>query len=91
MQFYRKNKDRQQGVRASKLGTDALFAHDKTLDENTKYYINPTGRFVLGGTAADIGLTGRKIICDTYDGIGHHGGGAYNNLDKRENVAAESN
>ena len=63
----------------------------KLLDENTKYYINPTGRFVLGGTAADIGLTGRKIICDTYDGIGHHGGGAYNNLDKRENVAAESN
>ena len=49
----------------------------KLLDENTKYYINPTGRFVLGGPAADTGLTGRKIICDTYGGIGHHGGGAF--------------
>ena len=46
----------------------------RLLDENTKYYINPTGRFVLGGPAADTGLTGRKIICDTYGGIGHHGG-----------------
>ena len=53
----------------------------KLLDENTKYYINPTGRFVLGGPAADTGLTGRKIICDTYSGIGHHGGGAFSGKD----------
>ena len=53
----------------------------KLLDENTKYYINPTGRFVLGGPAADTGLTGRKIICETYGGIGHHGGGAFSGKD----------
>ena len=53
----------------------------KLLDENTKDYINPTGRFVLGGPAADTGLTGRKIICDTYGGIGHHGGGAFSGKD----------
>ena len=53
----------------------------KLLDENTKYYINPTGRFVLGGPAADTGLTGRKIICDTYGGIGHYGGGAFSGKD----------
>ena len=53
----------------------------KLLDENTKYYLNPTGRFVLGGPAADTGLTGRKIICDTYGGIGHHGGGAFSGKD----------
>lgn len=53
----------------------------KLLDENTKYYINPTGRFVLGGPAADTGLTGRKIICDTYGGIGLHGGGAFSGKD----------
>ena len=53
----------------------------KLLDENTTYYINPTGRFVLGGPAADTGLTGRKIICDTYGGIGHHGGGAFSGKD----------
>lgn len=53
----------------------------KLLDENTKYYINPTGRFVLGGPAADTGLTGRKIICDTYGGVGHHGGGAFSGKD----------
>ncbi|MDY3282504.1 methionine adenosyltransferase [Dysosmobacter sp.] len=51
------------------------------LDENTKYRINPTGRFVLGGPAADTGLTGRKIICDTYGGAGHHGGGAFSGKD----------
>ena len=47
------------------------------LDENTKYFINPTGRFVIGGPHGDSGLTGRKIIVDTYGGIGRHGGGAF--------------
>lgn len=47
------------------------------LDENTKYYINPTGRFVIGGPQGDAGLTGRKIIVDTYGGYGRHGGGAF--------------
>ncbi len=51
------------------------------LDENTKYYINPTGRFVLGGPAADTGLTGRKIIVDTYGGYARHGGGAFSGKD----------
>jgi len=51
------------------------------LDENTKYYINPTGRFVVGGPQGDSGLTGRKIICDTYGGYAHHGGGAFSGKD----------
>ena len=51
------------------------------LDDNTRYYINPTGRFVLGGPAADTGLTGRKIICDTYGGYAAHGGGAFSGKD----------
>ena len=51
------------------------------LDEHTKYYINPTGRFVLGGPAADSGLTGRKIIVDTYGGFSRHGGGAFSGKD----------
>ena len=51
------------------------------LDENTRYFINPTGRFVLGGPAADTGLTGRKIIADTYGGYAHHGGGAFSGKD----------
>ena len=51
------------------------------LDENTKYFINPTGRFVIGGPHGDSGLTGRKIIVDTYGGIGHHGGGAFSGKD----------
>ena len=51
------------------------------LDENTKYYVNPTGRFVKGGPAADAGLTGRKIIVDTYGGSAPHGGGAFSGKD----------
>ncbi|RTZ92052.1 MAG: methionine adenosyltransferase [Deltaproteobacteria bacterium] len=51
------------------------------LDEKTKYYINPTGRFVMGGPHADCGLTGRKIIVDTYGGQGSHGGGAFSGKD----------
>ena len=51
------------------------------LDDDTRYLINPTGRFVLGGPAADTGLTGRKIIVDTYGGSAHHGGGAFSGKD----------
>lgn len=51
------------------------------LDEKTKIYINPTGRFAIGGPAGDTGLTGRKIIVDTYGGMGRHGGGAFSGKD----------
>ncbi|MDD6478953.1 MAG: methionine adenosyltransferase [Oscillospiraceae bacterium] len=51
------------------------------IDENTKYFINPTGRFVVGGPQGDTGLTGRKIIVDTYGGVARHGGGAFSGKD----------
>jgi S-adenosylmethionine synthetase len=51
------------------------------IDSNTKYHINPTGRFVIGGPHGDTGLTGRKIIVDTYGGMGRHGGGAFSGKD----------
>ncbi len=51
------------------------------LDSNTKYHVNPTGRFVVGGPQGDCGLTGRKIIVDTYGGMGRHGGGAFSGKD----------
>ena len=51
------------------------------VDSGTKYHINPTGRFVIGGPHGDTGLTGRKIIVDTYGGMGRHGGGAFSGKD----------
>ncbi len=51
------------------------------LDENTNYHINPTGRFEIGGPVGDAGLTGRKIIVDTYGGVARHGGGAFSGKD----------
>jgi len=60
----------------------AVPAH--LLDADTKYHINPTGRFVIGGPMGDTGLTGRKIIVDTYGGMGRHGGGAFSGKDPTE-------
>src|SRR5210317_2057447 len=54
---------------------------DNMVDANTKYFINPTGRFVIGGPVGDCGVTGRKIIVDTYGGMGSHGGGAFSGKD----------
>jgi S-adenosylmethionine synthetase len=54
---------------------------ESMLDEKTKFYINATGRFVVGGPQGDCGVTGRKIICDTYGGVGRHGGGAFSGKD----------
>ena len=51
------------------------------IDRNTKFHINPTGKFVIGGPVGDCGLTGRKIIVDTYGGSAHHGGGAFSGKD----------
>ena len=59
---------------------DAVLPAD-FVDENTKYFINPTGRFVIGGPHGDAGLTGRKIIVDTYGGMARHGGGAFSGKD----------
>jgi S-adenosylmethionine synthetase len=58
-----------------------LVVPQNMVDRNTKYHINPTGRFVIGGPHGDTGLTGRKIIVDTYGGMGRHGGGAFSGKD----------
>jgi len=67
-----------EGVRECIIKT-VIPAH--MLDQNTKYHINPTGRFVTGGPVGDSGLTGRKIIVDTYGGTAHHGGGCFSGKD----------
>lgn len=59
----------------------APIIDESLVDENTKYLVNPTGRFVIGGPVSDSGLTGRKIIVDTYGGFSRHGGGAYSGKD----------
>lgn len=59
----------------------SVIVPEDMLDEDTKYYVNPTGRFVIGGPMGDAGLTGRKIIVDTYGGFGRHGGGAFSGKD----------
>ena len=75
------------GIELSKLKYDIKthvineIVPKELLDENTKYFINPTGRFVVGGPLGDSGLTGRKIIVDTYGGYSRHGGGAFSGKD----------
>ena len=71
-------KDRQEAVR--ELIIDKVLPAE-WLDKDTKYHINPTGKFVIGGPVGDCGLTGRKIIVDTYGGSAHHGGGAFSGKD----------
>ncbi|HMD49579.1 MAG TPA: methionine adenosyltransferase, partial [Bryobacteraceae bacterium] len=67
-------------VRVKKEIIDAIVPSNM-VDSGTKYHINPTGRFVIGGPHGDTGLTGRKIIVDTYGGMGRHGGGAFSGKD----------
>jgi len=68
-------------VESIKAEVIAKALPENLLDKATKIYINPTGRFVIGGPLGDCGLTGRKIIQDTYGGMGHHGGGAFSGKD----------
>jgi S-adenosylmethionine synthetase len=72
------NKDIHSGIREQIIGP---VVPAKLIDDRTKFYINPTGRFVVGGPQGDCGLTGRKIIVDTYGGVGSHGGGAFSGKD----------
>src|SRR5207249_1874839 len=76
------------GKRITKAATDEIIEKAvlpvipaKMLDKNTKYYVNPTGKFVIGGPQSDTGVTGRKIIVDTYGGMAAHGGGAFSGKD----------
>jgi S-adenosylmethionine synthetase len=70
--------DLRAGVREAIIGP---VIPKKMIDSHTKFHINPTGRFVVGGPHGDTGLTGRKIIVDTYGGMGRHGGGAFSGKD----------
>ena len=63
------------------IGPEVMAEALRVLDANTRYFINPPGRFVVGGPMGDCGLTGRKIIVDTYGGMGRHGGGAFSGKD----------
>ncbi len=75
------------GVRLDQVRNDVInqiikqVIPAKYLDDKTRYLVNPTGRFVIGGPQGDAGLTGRKIIVDTYGGFAHHGGGAFSGKD----------
>ena len=71
-------KDVQEGIRAEVIDK---VVPSSLIDEKTKFFINPTGKFVIGGPMGDCGLTGRKIIVDTYGGHGAHGGGAFSGKD----------
>ena len=73
-----KNKTIEAGIREEVI---AKALPKKLLDKKTKFFINPTGRFVIGGPMGDSGVTGRKIIVDTYGGMGRHGGGAFSGKD----------
>ena len=76
-----------ENVNISKLQRDLIdkvileVVDPDMLDPETKFFINPTGRFVIGGAVGDTGLTGRKVICDSYGGISRHGGGAFSGKD----------